>query len=233
MKDARHMSSRSAVMPSPHARPGFLIAVLTIVLATSLWMAAPAGAAPQAAAHEPAAGAHEPVADAAHGDEEHHGESPLAFASRIANFVILFGGLYYVLRSPMAKHLASRLEGIRQGLVDAERTRAEAATQLAAIEARMKQLPDDIDRLRAQGKADVAAEEARLRAAAAHERTRMLDLARREVDAHLRLARRSLTEHAASLAVGLARDRIASEAGPADQQRLLERYLSQVQTAHE
>lgn len=213
-----------------------LLALAALVL-TFLWILTPlATAAPQEAQPDAAHGdagdtAHAP--DAAHGEDEHHGESPLAFASRIANFVILFGGLYYVLRSPMAKHLASRADGIRQGLVNAERTRAEAAEQLAAIEARMTQLPAEVERLREQGRADVAAEEARLRAAAEHERTRMLDLARREVEAHLRQARRELTAHAASLAVGLARDRIVREAGPADHQRLLERYISQVQTAHE
>lgn len=198
------------------------------MLTAALWAVAPA-----LALTAPETGAHEPTAGAPHGDEEHHGESPLAFASRLANFAILFGGLYYVLRSPMAKYLAGRSDQIRQDLVDAERTRTGAAAQLAAIEARMKQLPADIEQLRAQGKADVAAEDARLRAAAEHERTRMLDLSRREIDAHLRQARRELTEHAAALAVGLARDRIVQEAGPADQRRLIDRYLSQVQTAHE
>lgn len=225
MTGARPMSLRSAAMAPSPAPPPRRLAFAALALTAALWAVspAPAWAAPESTPHEPTPS--EP-----HSDEEHHGESPLAFASRIANFVILFGGLYYVLRSPMAKYLAGRSDQIRKDLVDAERTRSEAAAQLAAIEARMKQLPADIEQLRAQGKADVATEDARLRAAAEHERTRMLDLSRREIDAHLRQARRELTEHAATLAVGLARDRIVREAGPADQRRLIDRYLSQVQT---
>lgn len=227
MTPDRRMSSHSSAM-SPGAPLPRRLALAALALTAALWAVTPA-----LALTAPEAGAHEPTAGATHSDEESHGESPLAFASRIANFVILFGGLYYVLRSPMAKYLAGRSDQIRQDLVDAARARTEAAAQLAAIEARMKQLPADIEQLGAQGKADVAAEEARLRAAAEHERTRMLDLSRREIDAHLRQARRELTEHAATLAVGLARDRIVREAGPADQQRLIDRYLSQVHTAHE
>ena len=44
----------------------------------------------------------------------------------------------------------------------------------------------------------------------------------------LRAAQRELSEHAATLALDLARQRLATEMTPADQARLVDRYLQQV-----
>jgi len=44
----------------------------------------------------------------------------------------------------------------------------------------------------------------------------------------VRLAKRELVEHAADLAVQLAGDRIQKQITPADQQRIVERYLNEV-----
>ena len=46
----------------------------------------------------------------------------------------------------------------------------------------------------------------------------------------LRIAKRELTEHAADLAIGVARERIDSRITDDDQARLVDRYVSQVKT---
>jgi F-type H+-transporting ATPase subunit b len=133
-----------------------------------------------------------------------------------------------VLRSPVGSYLASREDQIRVDLVTAQRTRAEAGAQLEAIAARMQELPGELDALRRRGAEEIRAEEARIRRLAEADRERLLELTRREIDMQLRAARRELTEHAADLAVGIARARFAREATPADQARLIDRYLAQV-----
>ena len=52
--------------------------------------------------------------------------------------------------------------------------------------------------------------------------------ARRDIDVQVRLAKRTLTEHAADLAVQLATDRITTGMTAADQARLVDRYPEQV-----
>ena len=88
--------------------------------------------------------------------------------------------------------------------------------------------PIAFDALRARGKAEVAAEEQRIARQAAVERERLLEQARRDIDVQVRLAKRTLTEHAADLAVQLATDRITTGMTAADQARLVDRYLEQV-----
>jgi F0F1-type ATP synthase membrane subunit b/b' len=185
--------------------------------------AADAHAAPQGA-HGEAAG---------HGSEEHHGETPLAFASRIANFLILAGGLYYFLRKPFTSHLANRGQQIRSDLVTAKETSAAAAAQLAEIDKKLQALPGEIETLKARGKQEIAAEEARIKTTAENERHRLIEQTRREVDLQVRLAKRELTEHAADLAVSLATQQITQTITPDDQTRLVDRYVTQMRKAHD
>ena len=56
----------------------------------------------------------------------------------------------------------------------------------------------------------------------------MLEQTRREIDLQVRLAKKEILEHAANLSVQLAAERLKKEVTPADQDRLVDRYLQQV-----
>src|SRR5207249_5102382 len=79
-----------------------------------------------------------------------------------------------------------------------------------------------------EGAQDIATEEARIRAAAAAERERLLEQARREIDVQVKVAERELVMHAADLAVGVASERIKKNITDDDQRRLLDRYVQQL-----
>ena len=119
---------------------------------------------------------------------------------------------------------------VEENLEHAAEMKEDATRQIAAIDAKLAQLPRELDNLRARGREEVAAEEARINEAAEAERTRLLEQTRREIDLQLRIARRELVTHAADLSVQVARDRIRREITDADQQRLVDRYLEQVRT---
>ena len=82
--------------------------------------------------------------------------------------------------------------------------------------------------LRTRGAEEIKSEEQRIAAAAAADRERLLEQTRREIDLQVRLAKKEILEHAADLSVQLATDRIRKEVTPADQSRLVDRYLVQV-----
>jgi F-type H+-transporting ATPase subunit b len=212
------------VRPDPVSRPSRPRAGLAALLLCG-WLGLLPGAAQGAVQpHEPAAGAH----DAAAAHEEaggEHGESLWSFLSRIANFAILAGGLYYLLRSPVGGYLAARREQIRRDLETAAQTRAEAAARLVDIEERVRALPHELEALRTRGKDEIAAERVRMKQVAEGERQRLIDQTRREIDRQLRLAKRELTEHAADLAVGVARTRLSRDVTADDHRRLVDRYV--------
>jgi F-type H+-transporting ATPase subunit b len=150
----------------------------------------------------------------------------------VANFIIFVGVLYYFLNQPIRDYLATRSSVIRKDLVEAAALRATAADQLAAIDAKLQALPGELAALRTRGADEIKAEEQRIAQQAAADRDRLLEQTRREIDLQVRLARKDILEHAASLSVQLATDRIKKEVTPADQERLVDRYLSQVKEQH-
>lgn len=178
-------------------------------------------------AQTPADG-HGPAADEHGSADEEHGESPWATLARVLNFLILVGGLGYLLKGPIAQHLSNRRQQIGADLVAARETSDRASAQLADIDRRLKELPAEIETLKARGAAEVAEEEARIKQQAEAERHRLLEQTRREIAVQVRLARKALAADAADLSVRLAGERIARSLNPDDQARLVDRFVSQV-----
>ena len=168
------------------------------------------------------------LAIAAAEEEAHAAGGFSALLWPILNFIVLCGTLYYFLNQPLSTYLSDRTTSIRKDLVEAAELKASAATQLATIDQKLKALPGELDALRKRGAEETAAEEQRITATAQAERDRLLDQARREIELQTRLAKRDILEHAADLSVQLATERLKQEVTPADQSRLVDRYLEQV-----
>jgi F-type H+-transporting ATPase subunit b len=202
-----------------------LVAALLAAPAVSLAQEHGAAAKPAAEGQvEPAAGHQDPEAE--HAGEEHGMLASLLWPT--VNFVILVGGLWWFLKQPVVAYFGDRHQSIRKELVEAANVKAAAAAQLSEIDRKLQALPGEIDALKRRGAEEIAAEEKRISAIAAAERDRLLEQTRREIELQVRLAQRALVEHAADLSVQLAAERIEKTMTPADQERIVDRYLDQV-----
>ena len=168
---------------------------------------------------------------AAAAPQEHAGEpGSLQTIAKLVNFALLVGILVYFLTAPIVRYLGDRSDTVRRDLVAAESLRSTAQAQLADVEARLAALPAELDALAARGRDELGREQQRLKASMLRERDKLLESARREIELQSRVARRDLVEHAADLAMDLARTKIASEITPDDQARLVERYAAEVRS---
>ncbi len=172
----------------------------------------------------PAEGQHGAASE--HAGAEHGGLSGLLWP--VANFIVLVGALYYFLGTPLTGYLDGRSGQIRKDLLDAAELNRTATTQLAEIDRKMKALPAELEALKTRGAQEIAAEEERIASAAAADRARLLTQTRREIEVRLQTAQRELSDHAAELALNLAKQRLAREMTPADHTRLVDRYVDQV-----
>ena len=181
--------------------------------------------------------AQEPAHDAAPGEHaaaegehaaagEHGGLSGLIWPT--ANFLVLCGALYYFMRTPFVEYLSGRSSQIRKDLIDAAELNRTATAQLAEVDRKMQALPAELEALKTRGAQEIAAEEERIASAAATDRARLLTQTRREIEVRLQTAQRELSDHAAELALTLAKQRLAREMTPADHTRLVDRYVDQV-----
>lgn len=206
-----------------------------LVLALALAAFAARDAAAQAAdTHaQPAAEAHgqagEHAAATEHGGEgAEHGGGLSGLLWPMANFAVLVIALNKFLRKPFTDYLAGRSTQIRKDLVEAADLSRTANEQLAEVDRKMKALPGELEALRKRGAEEIAAEEERIASAAAADRARLLTQTRREIDVRLQTAQRELSEHAAGLAVDIARTRLTTGMTAADHSRLVDRYVQQV-----
>jgi F-type H+-transporting ATPase subunit b len=214
------------------------VTALLVLLMLCLWPGS-VGAQGHAPATSPATPqTHDPATPPAqvahppedHAEEEEHAEEGgiLQTLAKLFNFAVLVGILVYFLRRPIANYLVDRSQQIRHALVEAKTLRDRASADLAKIETRLGELPGELEALKARGANEVKAEQARIKTLAAAERERVLSQTRREIDQQYRLARRALLQETAEQAAAVARTRIERDITPADQTRLIDRYLQQV-----
>lgn len=211
------------------------IAPLAIVLMLA-WPAAaqaPETHAPAATEQHQPAGEHgaadaqgEHAAAGEHAGAEHGGLSGLIWP--VANFLVLAFLLNKFLRTPLTEYLTGRSTQIRKDLVEAAALNASATAQLAEVDRKMKALPAELDALKKRGVEEIAAEEERIASAAAADRQRLLTQTRREIELRLQTAQRTLSDHAATLALQLAEQRLRKDTSAADHARLVDRYVQQV-----
>ena len=87
------------------------------------------------------------------------GSSQMLF--RVINFLILAGGLGYLIKKHAPAFFASRGEAIRAGIAEARQTLAEAEERGHAIDARLARVGQEIVEMQARAREEIAAERAR------------------------------------------------------------------------
>ncbi len=176
---------------------------------------------------------HEAEKTGAQAGEASHGGGGSDMIGKIINFVILFGGLFLLLRKPLGELLTRRTEAIARTLAEAAEARREAERKLEEARIKVAFLEAEIQRLGSVAEADAGREAMRIRELARREAERLQELARLEIDASLKAGIRELKEHTAALAAALAEARIKDRLTPDDQAALIDRSIAKLKTLHE
>jgi F-type H+-transporting ATPase subunit b len=133
------------------------------------------------------------------------------------NFIVIFGGLWFLLRKIVPAVFRNRTVAIQRRLEEARKTSEDARRRLSEVEARLSRLDSEIEEMRREAEAASRHEEVRVMAAAEEERRRIVQSAEQEIARAANAARRELKAFTAELGVGLAAKKIRIAEG-ADQQ---------------
>jgi F-type H+-transporting ATPase subunit b len=155
------------------------------------------------------------------------------FIGQVLNFVILFGGLTYLLRKPIVKMLEERAALVRTTLEEAEKSSRDAETRLKSIEERAAGLRAELEAIKAKGRAEGETEKDRIMEAARREAERLKSLSQQEIEARVRAGFRELREYAADKALALALERLRSELTPEVHARLVDEALDRLAELNE
>jgi F-type H+-transporting ATPase subunit b len=155
------------------------------------------------------------------------------FLGKVVNFAVLFGGLAFVARKPLAAMLRKKSADVRdairladESVAGASRKRTESAARLAGVE-------KDVLRMKAEAEADAGGAKDRIARLAEEESARIRQFTAQEIDERRRGGVRELKAYAAEKATALAGERIRKKLTPESQAALIDKSIERLAKLHE
>jgi len=142
-----------------------------------------------------------------------------------ANFVVLAGGLGYLIGKKGGPFFAARSTKIRQDMIEAGDARNEAEARAAEVDRRLANLEAEIAALRTDSGKEEEAETGRFGRHTAAEIAKTQAHAEQEIAAAGKAARLELKRYCAELAVGLAEQKIRARMTPETQDELVRGFI--------
>jgi F-type H+-transporting ATPase subunit b len=144
------------------------------------------------------------------------------------NFIILAGGLGYLLRKPLAEFFTGRSSQIHQKLDEGRKALEASQARMTAIEEKLKHLGEEIAAFKASATREAEAERQNLRAAAAVEAEKILESARARMETSVRAARLDLKYFAAEEALKQAETLIQGRLDEPARRQLVSQFMARL-----
>lgn len=142
------------------------------------------------------------------------------------NFVLLAGGLAYIIRKNAGPYFARRSREIRKGMVEADEARAEADAKVAEVDRRLASLDAEIEALRSEARHEEQAENERAGRETAEEIAKIRAHLADEIAAAGKSAQLELRRYSAQKALDLAEQKILQGMSPEIQERLIRSFIA-------
>ena len=146
------------------------------------------------------------------------------------NFLILAGGLTYVVARNAGPFFKARTAEIQKGITDAGELRRDAEARAGVVELRLANLGVEIERLRGEAHAEFSAEGVRIQRETTALLTKIHRHAEHEIVSMGTAAREELKVHAARLALELAERRVRAGMSGVVQARLVDGFVERLGT---
>ena len=146
------------------------------------------------------------------------------------NFLILAGGLGYLISKHAPPYFAQRSREIQDALLEGAKAKQEAEARAAQIEKRLAGLDREMADLRKAAGAETAAEGDRLRRETERRIQRIQQQAAQEIELMTSAARQELRKYTALLALDLAEQHIHSRMTKDVQEELADGFLQDLRT---
>ena len=142
-----------------------------------------------------------------------------------ANFLVLAGGLGYLIGKKGGPFFAARSVKIRKDMIEAGDVRNQAEVRAAEVDRRLANLEAEIAALRAESGKEEQAETGRFGRHTAAEIAKTQAQAEQEIAAAGKAARMELKRYCADLAVGLAEQKIRARMTPETEDALVRGFI--------
>jgi F-type H+-transporting ATPase subunit b len=166
-------------------------------------------------------------------DEVDHGSHSLDFIAKVINFIVLFGGLTFVLYKPVRKFLGERREAIKDSIHKARDMKKQAETELSEVSQRLVTIKVEVEKIRSDAEKEGLEEKKQIISAARKEVERLKNLTSEEISFLTNTAVKELTEYTAGVAVSQAAERIKERLTPKIHAGLIDRSIERLDKINE
>jgi F0F1-type ATP synthase membrane subunit b/b' len=165
---------------------------------------------------------------AAEGAEPDPADSPAGLIFRWLNFVIVFGGIAYLIAKHGGAFFRGNAKAIAASIHEATAAKAEADRELHEVEAKIARFDQDVSEMRGEARQNWAAESERLHASGLAEIEKINQAARGELAASERTAQQQLRDIAAGMAVERAAALVSSRMNTEVRSRMFQSFLREL-----
>jgi F-type H+-transporting ATPase subunit b len=165
---------------------------------------------------------------AAEGAEPDPADSPAGLIFRWLNFLLVFGGIGYLIAKFGGAFFRGNAKEIAASIVEATAVKAEAERELHEVETKIARLDHDVAEMREEARRNWAAESERLYASGQAEIEKINLAARGELAASERVAQQQVREIAASMAVERAAALVNSKMNAEIRARMFQSFLNEL-----
>jgi len=165
---------------------------------------------------------------AAEGTEPDPADSTAGLIFRWLNFLIVFGGIAYLIAKHGGAFFRGNAKEIAASIVEATAVKTEAERELREVETKIARLDRDVAEIREEARRNWAAESERLYASGQSEIEKIAHAAREELAASERAAQQQVREIAASMAVERAGALVSSMMNAEIRARMFQSFLSEL-----
>ena len=162
------------------------------------------------------------------GGEPDPADSPTGLIFRWLNFLIVFGGIAYLIAKQGPAFFQGNAKEISASIAEATAVKAEADRELRIVETRIARLDQDVAEVREEARRNWAVESERLRASGLAEIEKINLAAQQELAASERAAQHEVREIAASLAVERAAALVSSKMNVEIRAKMFQSFLGEI-----
>ena len=155
-------------------------------------------------------------------------ESSTGLLFRWLNFLIVFGGIAYLIAKYGGSFFRGNAKAISASIREATAVKVEADRELREVETKIARLDQDVAERREEARRNWAAESERLNTSAQAEIEKIAHAAREELAASERAAQQQVREMAASLAVERAAALVSSMMNTEVRSRMFQSFLGEL-----
>ncbi len=166
-------------------------------------------------------------------EEESHASPLVGYFGKVVNFLVLFGGLGFLLRKPLMSFLERRGQEIDTTIKEAKKEREETEKKYQHALDRLQKLKEELEKIRKDAEEEGQKRKDSILQTAEKEAGRIKDFARQEIEMFYKTKLHELRAQTAELATELAKTNIVAKMTPERQSLLIDSSIDKLENFYE